>query len=85
MKTITLDADFCVVGGGMAGMCAAIAAGLNLKRRVDNVICCIMKEKQTHISMIFLNLLFRFNRGNVPMIINIRALAASANLFLCGS
>jgi heterodisulfide reductase subunit A-like polyferredoxin len=26
MKTITHDADFCMVGGGMAGMCAAIAA-----------------------------------------------------------
>ncbi len=26
LKTITLDADFCVVGGGLAGLCAAVAA-----------------------------------------------------------
>ncbi len=26
LKTITYDVDFCVVGGGLAGMCAAIAA-----------------------------------------------------------
>ncbi|MCF6176512.1 MAG: FAD-dependent oxidoreductase [Victivallaceae bacterium] len=29
MKTITHQADFCVVGGGLAGMCAAIAAARN--------------------------------------------------------